>query len=184
MTTPGGRSPPTSRRRRAVRCWPPRRTWPGADTAKGSDPARPGSWTSGAPGSPPADGITVLAGDFNATPASSTVRYLKGLQALEQDSTYWVDAWETAGDGGPGWTFEPDNPWVIATERLVGITGSGMQPARRIYYVLVRGWAHGRPGSPLSARRVCDTPAGPAQVLPSDHYGVLADLWDPPLERS
>jgi endonuclease/exonuclease/phosphatase family metal-dependent hydrolase len=129
----------------------------------------------------PAGAVTVFAGDFNATPASATVRYLTGLQPVGDASAMWVDAWDACGRG-PGYTIDPDNPWVLSTQRLVQIAGTGMQPARRIDYVMVRGWAHGRPGSPLGVALACRTPAGPAAVIPSDHYGVIADLWDPPYQ--
>jgi len=124
--------------------------------------------------------VTVLTGDFNASPDSCAVRFLTGREGAGGRGTYWVDAWEACGQG-PGITSTPANPWVAATARFVGITEPSMIPARRQDYILVRGWAHGVPGTPLAARLCANAPNGPGNVYASDHYGVIADLWDPPL---
>lgn len=52
---------------------------------------------------------TVIAGDFNAAPDATSIRYLRGLQSLGQRSVTYTDAWATAGDG-PGYTWTTDNP--------------------------------------------------------------------------
>ena len=107
----------------------------------------------------------VVAGDFNAEPDSSAVRYLSGLAALDGASTYLQDAWRLAGDGGPG------------------ITWSNRQPPRR-----PRPGA--RPAARLHLQRLPrSAPVGGARssaawwptnrsdgVWPSDHFGVLAVL--------
>jgi len=118
---------------------------------------------------------TVLTGDFNATPQSATLRYLTGLDADPLGrSTYWADAW-TAGIGD-GITSDPQNPHAATTAAHVGITRPELVPSRRIDFILTRGYAHGRPGSPLAAANIGQhaTP-----IVPSDHYGVIADLWNP-----
>ena len=124
--------------------------------------------------------FVVFTGDFNARPDSDTLRFLTGRSGVAGRGTYWVDAWETVGEGD-GHTQVPANPWVARTARLVGIPRPDMLPSRRIDYVMVRGWAHGRPGSPLAAQVVATEPAGPHHVVASDHYGLLVDLWDPAL---
>lgn len=123
----------------------------------------------------------VLAGDFNALPDGATLRYLTGLSELPTD-TLWVDAWAAAGNGGPGFTSTPTNMW---TRHLLAEHGAALPhtaPARRIDYVLTRGWTYGRPGHPLNTQLAftgtSDTP--PA----SDHYGLVVDLYDPPVDNT
>lgn len=123
--------------------------------------------------------VTVLGGDFNATADSDTHRFLTGQHAADGAGAYWVDAWCSSG-AGDGHTSTPSNEWVAATAALVGITRPDLLPARRIDHVLVRGWMHGRPGCPLRSHIAGDVPCGPAHVLPSDHYALVTDLWDPP----
>jgi endonuclease/exonuclease/phosphatase family metal-dependent hydrolase len=113
----------------------------------------------------------VLAGDFDATPDSASMRFLTGLQSLQGRSTVWYDAWVVAGDGSPGYTWSSDNPYVAPFAAAVFA-----QPVhrRRIDYVLV--------GSPFQWRprvvvRSCQVVLiGGEGAAPSDHYGVLADL--------
>ncbi len=106
----------------------------------------------------------VLTGDLNADPDSTEVRFLRGLTSLEGRSTYFQDAWEVAGDGGPGFTWDNRNPFAA----------SMFEPNRRLDYVLVglsdrqgRGWVE-------AARVVANGPTG--TVFPSDHFGVMADV--------
>lgn len=124
----------------------------------------------------------VLCGDFNTLPDSATLRYLTGLDpASDGSSTQWVDAWKVTRPDELGITSDPENPHAAATAASVGILDVARLPKRRIDFMLVRGYAYGRPGSPLHTELV-GTGADGAGV-PSDHYGILADLWDPPEER-
>jgi endonuclease/exonuclease/phosphatase family metal-dependent hydrolase len=108
----------------------------------------------------------VLAGDFNAEPDATAIRYLCGLATLDGRSTYLQDAWRLAGDGGPGHTWSNANPHAA----LDG------EPDRRLDYVF--SGFHGRSGQgrPVECRVVADAPVD--GVWPSDHYGVLAILQD------
>lgn len=123
--------------------------------------------------------IAVWGGDFNTTPDADMLRYLRGQGVFEGESTYWIDVWREFSSGA-GYTNVPaENALAVRTALEVGIEDPGMLPPRRIDYLLVRGWAWGRPGCPLSVelRGQQDlTGAGPA----SDHYAVVATLWDPP----
>lgn len=121
-----------------------------------------------------ADGDTrppILAGDFDATPDSASMRFLTGLQSLRGRDTAWYDAWAVAGDGSPGFTWTSDNGYVAPFAEAVFA-----QPVhhRRIDYVLV--------GSPFRWRprvvvRSCEVVlAWDGAAAPSDHHGVLADL--------
>lgn len=121
--------------------------------------------------------IVIFCGDFNAVPDSSTLRFLKGLSSLEGQGTYWVDCWETAGNG-EGLTSDPASKLGQMTALHCGIMMPLMIPARRIDYTLVKGWAYGRPGSPLSSRIIGDT-IDDEGYTPSDHYGIFSELWNP-----
>jgi endonuclease/exonuclease/phosphatase family metal-dependent hydrolase len=109
----------------------------------------------------------VVAGDLNAEPDATAVRYLTGLTTLDGASTYLQDAWRLAGDGGPGLTWSNHNPHA-ALDR---------EPDRRIDYVL--SGFHGRDGGgrPVECHVVADAPVD--GTWPSDHYGVLAVLDTP-----
>jgi len=106
----------------------------------------------------------VVAGDFNAEPDSSAVRYLSGLAALDGASTYLQDAWRLAGDGGPGITWSNRNPHAALDQ----------EPDRRIDYIFSGFHGPGGGGRPIECRVVADQPAD--GVWPSDHFGVLAVL--------
>jgi endonuclease/exonuclease/phosphatase family metal-dependent hydrolase len=120
---------------------------------------------------------TVIAGDFDATPDSDSMRFFAGRRVLEGKSAYYHNAWEVAGDGGDGHTWTVANPDVAA-----GVADWGIEPghARRIDHILVRapGWGPtpAQPGDPevramvASCEVVLDSPPV------SDHYGVLAEI--------
>jgi len=115
---------------------------------------------------------TIIAGDLNAGPDASCIRYLSGLQPLAGRSAHYHDAWTVAGEG-PGHTWSVDNPIAAAEiDRVVG------QPnyRRRLDYVFV-GAAHAHPRARAritSARLVGDRPVD--GVWLSDHAGVVVDL--------
>lgn len=113
---------------------------------------------------PASDLPPILAGDFNAEPDSTEIRFLCGLTSLEGRSTYWQDAWRVAGARGPGYTWDNRNPFAAAEH----------EPDRRIDYVFV-GWRRDNgAGRVESCRVVCDRPF--SGVYPTDHYGVVADI--------
>ncbi|GAA2069994.1 endonuclease/exonuclease/phosphatase family protein [Streptomyces albiaxialis] len=116
---------------------------------------------------------TVIAGDFNADPDASSIRYLTGRQSLSGRSTHFHDAWEVAGSG-PGHTWTADNP--LAAEDIGILVG---QPGhrRRLDYVFI-GSPHAHPDAfarVRAARLAFDEPSAEG-VRASDHYGVVADL--------
>ena len=105
----------------------------------------------------------IVVGDFNATPDSDEIRYMKGLCSLGGPSAYFADTFGMVG-AGPGITFTGQIPLPAICESL----------DRRIDYVFVRGPdARGR-GEPLSAQVCFNRAVG--GVLPRDHYGVSATL--------
>jgi endonuclease/exonuclease/phosphatase family metal-dependent hydrolase len=112
----------------------------------------------------------VIAGDFNAEPDASAIRYLTGLQPLGGDRTYWQDAWRLAGDGGPGLTWSNANPHAV----LDG------EPGRRIDYIFSGFHGPGGSGRPVECRVIANHPED--GVWPTDHFGVLAVLQTEPLQ--
>lgn len=109
----------------------------------------------------------VIAGDLNAEPDSTEVRFLTGLTSLGGRSTFYWDAWRTAGGGGPGLTWSDENPHAAAEN----------EPSRRIDFVLSRLRGTTGMGRPLECRVVADSPVD--GIWPSDHFGVLAVLAGP-----
>lgn len=130
------------------------------------------------PGSPlPA----VIGGDLNAAPDASEIRFLCGLQSLDGRSTYFQDAWAVAGDGTPGYTWDPANPFAAPLH---------LHP-KRVDYVLVGDHfplnAPSAPGAPPgdgTGRVVHCEVVGRVPLTgthASDHHGVLAHVAWPGL---
>ena len=113
---------------------------------------------------PAAELPPIVAGDFNADPDSTEIRFLCGNASIDGRSTYYQEAWRVAGGREPGITWSNDNPFAAAEH----------EPERRIDYVFV-GWRRpdGR-GTVTACRVVCDRPL--TGIHPTDHYGVLADI--------
>jgi endonuclease/exonuclease/phosphatase family metal-dependent hydrolase len=111
----------------------------------------------------------VLAGDFNADPDSTEIRFLCGLTSLDGRSTYFQDAWRVTGggrDGAPGWTWDNRNPFAALE----------FEPDRRIDYVFVGFPRPNGAGRVQACRVVCHHGLPPARVFPSDHFGLIADI--------
>lgn len=108
----------------------------------------------------------VLAGDFDATPDSASIRFWTGRQSLDGMSVYYQDAWEALHPDDPGHTFVPENPLRSAAWKP--------RPGRRIDYVMVRCGDKGAPLDVINCERVFDRPID--GVWASDHFGVMADL--------
>jgi endonuclease/exonuclease/phosphatase family metal-dependent hydrolase len=112
-------------------------------------------------------GHVILAGDFDADPDATSVRFWTGRHALDGLSVCYRDAWESARPGEPGPTYGPGNPNSADWD----------WPFRRIDYIMVRCGSHGGPTLAIaSCRRTFDGPGTSA----SDHYGLVAELTVPP----
>ena len=108
-------------------------------------------------------GHVILAGDMDADPVATSLRFWTGRHALDGFSVCYRDAWESAHPDQPGHTFVPDNPYSVNPD----------WPFRRIDYVLVRCGDSGGPSLEIaSCERIFASPDSTA----SDHYGLLADL--------
>jgi endonuclease/exonuclease/phosphatase family metal-dependent hydrolase len=110
----------------------------------------------------------VLAGDFDARPETSSVRFWTGRQSLGEMSVNYQDAWEFAHPDDSGHTFTLENPLIVAEADWARI------PPRRIDYIMVRCDERGPTLRIRSAGRLFDQPAD--GVFGTDHFGVAADL--------
>lgn len=106
----------------------------------------------------------IVCGDFNAEPVSDEIRMMTGQTACPTKGVVFRDAWNVAGDGSDGYTWDNANSFAQAV----------FEPNRRIDYIFV--------GEPMArgAGHVVDCRlAGNAPVdglWPSDHFAVVAEL--------
>ncbi len=115
-------------------------------------------------GSPETDFPVILAGDFNALPDSDEMRHLLGRTEPAVPGLLFHDAWELAGQGGPGYTWSGENPHLA----------DATWPNRRLDYILVS-WPRPKGfGTPVNCHLAGNRPI--EGVVPSDHYAVVADL--------
>jgi endonuclease/exonuclease/phosphatase family metal-dependent hydrolase len=127
----------------------------------------------------------VLGGDFNCLPTSSTARFLTGIEPYQGHTAQWVDVWDVVGQGA-GITSSAQNSWAREVAERHGFLDPYALPDRRIDRLMVRGYAHGRVLSPIQAFVLDETYLKhySDSFPPSDHWGVVADLWDPPQTSS
>lgn len=81
-------------------------------------------------------GHVIVAGDLDADPTASSVRFWTGRQALDGLSVCYRDAWESVNAHDPGETFVPENPlsadWDWPYRRIDYVSsGAGLTAARR-----------------------------------------------------
>lgn len=115
----------------------------------------------------------ILAGDFNAEPTSTEMRYLTGLTSLEGRSVCFMDAWAAAGGGGDGLTWDNHNPFAFPQR----------EPSRRIDHILLA-WRPGAGAWVSRAELVCDRSL--TGTYATDHFGLLAEValrGDPPPDQ-
>jgi endonuclease/exonuclease/phosphatase family metal-dependent hydrolase len=113
----------------------------------------------------------VLAGDLDATPDATSIRFLCGYQSLDRLSVYYRDAWVAIHPADPGHTFTTRNPLMLEESDV------RQEVDRRIDYVFVRCDEFG-PTLPISDCALAfDAPVD--GVWASDHFGVVADLETP-----
>lgn len=106
----------------------------------------------------------ILCGDLNAAPDADEIRMLTGRAAVPTGGLVFHDAWEVAGDGSAGLTWDNVNPFAVRD----------LEPDRRIDYVLA-GWPkEGGAGQFVAARVAGKAPVD--GVWPSDHAAIVADL--------
>jgi endonuclease/exonuclease/phosphatase family metal-dependent hydrolase len=124
-------------------------------------------------GREPRDAPQILCGDFNATPDSDEIRFLRGLATLAGRRTHFQDAWlrlhrePERGDGpAQGITWSSENELTRPLRSL--------DIDRRIDYIFVT--SRKKDGRGTIHR--CDVVLleRDAGICASDHYGVLADI--------
>jgi len=114
----------------------------------------------------------IIAGDFDATPDSGSIRFLTGRQSLQNRSTHYYDAWEAAANPSQGYTWTTDNAYAKKTTELIWRLSNHH---RRIDYVFLGSPHHYRTyGAVVSAKVVLNKPQG--DNWPSDHLGVLVEI--------
>ena len=112
------------------------------------------------------DAPQVLCGDFNATPDSDEIRFLRGLTTLEGRRTHFQDAWLRTHGEAAGVTWSSENELTRALRSL--------DIDRRIDYVFVTSRKKDGRGTVRECRVVLDEREG--GICASDHYGVFADV--------
>jgi endonuclease/exonuclease/phosphatase family metal-dependent hydrolase len=109
----------------------------------------------------------VLAGDFDAMPEAASMRFWRGLQALDGTSVAYRDAWQLTHGSEPGHTFAP-SVMPLITDRWRNDLD------RRIDYILIRCTGGGPSMRVTRCERILDDPVD--GVWGSDHFGVTADV--------
>jgi endonuclease/exonuclease/phosphatase family metal-dependent hydrolase len=115
----------------------------------------------------------ILCGDFNATPDSDEIRFLRGLHTLDGRRTHFQDAWlrlhrePAAGDG-------PSEGITWSSENLKARLLHSLDLDRRIDYIFVTSRKKDGRGSV----RACHVVLAEREddFCASDHYGVMADV--------
>jgi len=127
------------------------------------------------------DRYEVLLGDFNSYPESSVYQFLAGQQTPHGHETVpWHDlargwAARTSSALSPTLDFEHNPRWRD--------TPTPDRPARCDWILLRDTFASGLVSPSLTDAGIFgDTPAPRARIVPSDHYGVYADLTVPEME--
>jgi endonuclease/exonuclease/phosphatase family metal-dependent hydrolase len=106
----------------------------------------------------------VLCGDLNADPYSDEIRMLTGRAASPVPRVVFRDAWEAAGNDGPGYTWSNDNPFAAAN----------LDINRRLDHVMVGNPKLGGAGHVLAAQVMGDVPVD--GMWGSDHLAMVAEL--------
>jgi endonuclease/exonuclease/phosphatase family metal-dependent hydrolase len=119
----------------------------------------------------------ILCGDFNATPDSDEMRFLRGLTTLDGRRTHWQDAWlRLHRECQPGDGPEHGITWSSENEHTRPLRSLDID--RRIDYVFVTSRKKdGR--ATVHASHVMMTERegqGADAICASDHYGVMADV--------
>lgn len=121
------------------------------------------------------DTYEVLCGDFNSPSESSVHRFLTGRQSLNNQATLWTDVAEYYADrtgGSPTVTLDfYNNP------RWQG--QSNIEIPMRCDWILLK-QSYPNPSPAINTVQVFGTTAlTEVGVVPSDHYGVVADMEFP-----
>jgi len=113
--------------------------------------------------------VTLVMGDFNASPDADEIRFLRGLHTLHGRRTYYQDAFlvQPERPSHPGITWARRN---VYTHKL-----RFLETDRRIDYIFVGQASRDGKGLVKSCRVVLDQPDAEG-VFPSDHFAVFAEV--------
>ena len=114
----------------------------------------------------------ILAGDFDATPDSASIRFLTGKQSLSGMSVCYGDAWEQGGDGTEGHTWTWRNRFVRPNLDLWRV---GRKHARRIDYIFL-GWPRYFKRFARVRRCRVELSRPTNGIWPSDNFAVYAEI--------
>ncbi|MCX5744949.1 MAG: endonuclease/exonuclease/phosphatase family protein [Proteobacteria bacterium] len=118
------------------------------------------------------DSPQILCGDFNATPDSDEIRFLRGLTTLGGRRTHFQDAWlRRHGEVPAGLTWSSENELTRPLRSL--------DIDRRIDFVFVTSRKKDGRGTIHDARVVLaerEDVDGHGSICASDHYAVMADV--------
>jgi len=112
------------------------------------------------------DAPQILCGDFNATPDSDEIRFLRGLTTLADRRTHFQDAWLRRHPDEDGITWSSENELTRPLRSL--------DIDRRIDYVFVTSRKKDGRATIHDCRVVLSERE--EGICASDHYGVLADV--------
>ncbi len=138
------------------------------------------------------DAPQILCGDFNATPDSDEIRFLRGLTTLAGTRTHWQDAWlrlhrEPGPIASPGSARSnaercgesidgPEEGITWSSENRMTRPLRSLDIDRRIDYVLVTSRKKDGRATVHECRVVLTEREDPDDICASDHYGVFADI--------
>jgi endonuclease/exonuclease/phosphatase family metal-dependent hydrolase len=115
----------------------------------------------------------ILCGDFNATPDSDEMRFLRGLTTLDGRRTHFQDAWlRLHREPGPG--DGPDQGITWSSENELTRPLRSLDIDRRIDYVYVTSRKKDGRGTVHDCRVVLTDRDPTEGFCATDHYGVLA----------
>lgn len=97
------------------------------------------------------ESLVLMGADINGFDDGREFNYLRGRDLnLDNESTYWLDAWHLKGTQENWKTVSTSNALAAKTAFFVGITDPSSAPDRRIDGIFTQGWNHGRRGDILS----------------------------------
>ncbi len=117
----------------------------------------------------------ILCGDFNATPDSDEIRFLRGLTTLGGRRTHFQDAWlRLHREPGPG--DGPAQGITWSSENALTRPLRSLDIDRRIDYVFVTSRKKDGRGTIHSCEVALTEREGDDGICASDHYAVMADV--------
>lgn len=117
----------------------------------------------------------ILCGDFNATPDSDEIRFLRGLTTLGGRRTHFQDAWlRLHKEPGPG--DGPAEGITWSSENALTRPLRSLDIDRRIDYVFVTSRKKDGRGTIHACEVALTEREGADGICASDHYAVMADV--------